>query len=173
MLKVTNNVLVAADCRSPSLLVFLDLTAAFNTVDHVLHHLHVEVSLCNNFLYWLKAFISNRLEYVSPGLTYSSLLVSLKGQFLGSYYFSLYILPLGQVMSRHCISYHCYVDGNQLYIRSGSNTLTNLTAFTSTSKAAGAPSSPLSSLPSLTALTTCLEEIRTRMSQNISQLNCC
>lgn len=58
------------------------------------------------------------------------------------------MLPLGRVISRHGLSFHCYADDTQLYI-----------------KTAPSPSTALS------RLTTCIEEIKAWMSNNFLQLN--
>jgi len=155
LLRVTNDIYMAADAGSTSLLVLLDLTAAFDTVDHniLLHRLHAEVGLCDTVLDWFKSFLSNRLECVSLGKAKSQAVsVSCgvpQGSVLGPLLFSLYMLPLGQIINRYNISFHCYADDIQLYIRTGASSPSSLNAFT-----------------------TCLEEIRKWMTQNFLQLNC-
>lgn len=61
LLRATNNVLMAADSGSPYLLVLLDLTASFNTMDHsiLLHCLQVDIGLCDIVLDQFKSFLYN------------------------------------------------------------------------------------------------------------------
>ena len=62
--------------------------------------------------------------------------------------FTLYMLPLGRVISQHGISFHCYADETQLYIKTNPN-----------------PSATLSTI------STCLEEIKVWMAAYFLQLN--
>ncbi|XP_061909373.1 kelch-like protein 12 isoform X2 [Entelurus aequoreus] len=157
LVRVTNDLLMAADAGSPSLLILLDLTAAFDTVDHniLISRLQSTIGLNNTALQWFKSYISGRSEYVSLGGSHSRTLPVTcgvpQGSVLGPTLFTLYLLPLGRIISRHGISFHCYADDTQLYLQ---------TMQTS-------PSFPTP----LSILTTCLEEIKAWMSINFLQLN--
>ncbi len=66
---VTNDLLMAADAGSPSLLILLDLTAAFDTVDHniLLYHLRHTISLYDSVYNWFSSYLTGRMEYVALG----------------------------------------------------------------------------------------------------------
>ena len=143
---MTNNLLMTADSGSPSLLILLDLTAAFDTMDHtiLLKRLYNTIQLKDHALQWFKSYLSDRTEHVSLGGCESRPLRATcgipQGSVLAPILFTIYMLPLGQVISKHGLSFHCYADDTQLYIKTAPN-----------------PSTALSSL------TSCLEEIKTWM----------
>ncbi len=66
---VTNDILTALDQKQAVLLVLLDLSAAFDTVDHrvLLRRLEVRVSLRDVALQWMESYLTHRHQHVSVG----------------------------------------------------------------------------------------------------------
>ncbi|KAI2645457.1 RNA-directed DNA polymerase from mobile element jockey [Labeo rohita] len=157
LVRVTNDLLMTADAGSPSLLVLLDLSAAFDTVDHgiLLNWLYHSIGLKNDVLCWFESYLTGRSEFVAMGSSRScSHAVGSgvpQGSVLGPILFIIYMLPLGKIISRLGMSFHCYADDTQLYMKTDTQ------------------SSPTPS--SLSTLTACLEEIRAWMNNNFLQLN--
>ena len=69
---------------------------------------------------WFKFYITNRFQSVKLDKVSSdpsSLLTGVpQSSALGSLLFSVYMLPLGDRISRHGIMYHFYADDTQLYL---------------------------------------------------------
>ena len=158
LLRVTNDLLMTADSGSSALLILLDLSAAFDTVDHhiLLQRLHDSVGLSGTALSWFESYLTGRSEHVAMGGSRSRPHAVgcgvPQGSVLGPILFVLYMLPLGKVIRRFGISFHCYADDTQLYIRTDTH-------------------SPPSATSPLSTLTACLEEIKAWMRHNFLQLN--
>uniref|UniRef100_A0A8C6K7Y3 Reverse transcriptase domain-containing protein n=1 Tax=Nothobranchius furzeri TaxID=105023 RepID=A0A8C6K7Y3_NOTFU len=123
LLRVSNDLLTHSDAGDCSVLVLLDLTAAFDTVDHhlLLERLRDWVGLSGSALEWFSSYPSERSFSVSvskfrsstTSLTHGVPQGSVKGPLL----FLLYLLPLQHILSSFKgISYHLYADDIQLYI---------------------------------------------------------
>uniref|UniRef100_A0A3Q3G4N3 Reverse transcriptase domain-containing protein n=1 Tax=Labrus bergylta TaxID=56723 RepID=A0A3Q3G4N3_9LABR len=117
-------------------------------ISPLLNRLHSVIGLSDSALDWF-CYLTERTEHVSHGVKKSRThLVTCgvpQGSVLGPTLFNIYMPPLGHVISQHGISFHCYADDTQIYLK------TNQT--------------PSASLPSST-LTTCLEEIEVWMKNN-------
>ena len=105
------------------LLVLLDLSAAFDTIDHkiLFHRLEYTVGVKGLALQWLKSYLEDRHQTIRIGNTVSSqvpLSVGVpQGSVLGPLLFLIYILPLGAIIEKHHIYRHGYADDTQLYCR--------------------------------------------------------
>lgn len=65
MLKVLMDILLAVDPGDLSVLVPLDLSAAFNTIDHgiLLRRLDSSYQIVESVLQWFQYYLSNRLQH--------------------------------------------------------------------------------------------------------------
>jgi len=122
LLKIQNDLLLSLDKKKVSALVLLDLSAAFDTVDHslLLSRLSSYFGISGTALSILSSYLASRAQSVVIGTETSvPSVVSCgvpQGSVLGPLLFTLYTTPLSSLLSQSHVSFHFYADDTQLYI---------------------------------------------------------
>ena len=103
------------------ILVLLDLSAAFDTIDHhkLLNLLKHSFGIRGNALSWFQSYLQDRTQTVQIGSSTSEP-VTLKygvpqGSVLGPVLFTMYTSPLGNIIRDHGLNFHLYVDDTYMY----------------------------------------------------------
>ena len=123
LVRVTNDILMKMNTQEPvTLLVMLDLSAAFDTVNHniLLTRLNEELGICGVALEWFKSYLANRGQRITIDGSLSerfSLECGVpQGSCLGSPLFIIYASKLFRVVGDQLPHTHCYADDTQIYL---------------------------------------------------------
>lgn len=121
LLKVNNDLLLALDNRCVAYLVLLDLSAAFDTIDHeiLISRLRRQFGIQDIALEWLISYLSDRTQAVTVMSTSSpehNVTIGVpQGSVLGPLLFTLYTSEITSLAKRHNVSVHLFADDTQIY----------------------------------------------------------
>ena len=122
LLKVQNDILRAVDDNKSVILPLVDLSSAFDTVDHLilLSRLSHRFGIGGNALAWFDSYLKSRKQSVQNEDCYSLQRCLAhgvpQGSVLGRLLYLLYTSPVADIINLHSLQYHLYADDSQLYI---------------------------------------------------------
>ena len=122
LFKFTNDIQQMLSENKAVILVQLDLSAAFDTVDHsvLLNLLECKFGISGLVLQWLTSYLNGRSFSVKIGLVNGRRVLLVygvpQGSVLGPLLFILYISDLPSIASKHQISLQSYADDSHLYV---------------------------------------------------------
>ncbi|XP_072021345.1 uncharacterized protein [Amphiura filiformis] len=121
LIKVSDDIFSEIDSRRVVFVVLLDLSSAFDTVDHtiLLNRLQDRSAITGSALEWAQSYLKGWSSEVSiNGHVSDPISMDFgvpQGSVLGPLFFSAYTVPIGEIIQKHGINYHIYADDCQLY----------------------------------------------------------
>ena len=117
-----NDIVTTIGRGNGDMLVLLDLSAAFDTIDHANLFCFIEkyVGICGNALKQIRSYFSNRTQRVQIDdvlSDFANIMCGVsQGSVLGPLKLCLYLLSMSAILKYHKIVYHVYADDTLLYI---------------------------------------------------------
>ena len=155
LLHIVNDILSALDNDNISVLLLLDISAAFDNLDHqiLLSRLNSVFGIQSTAFQWFHSYLSDRYQSTSVNNSSSSssqLMYRVpQGSVLGPILFVLYTTPLSDIIANHSVNHQLFADDTQLQKSAPFNEVTNLTK----------------------ELNACTDNIKTWMTENQLKLN--
>ena len=152
---VSNDILNSLDSGLPTFIVMLDLSAAFDTVDHsiLIERLKTNFHIKGTALQWFKSYLNNRSFNVKIRCSLSNGVITFhgvpQGSILGPILFLLYISEIEKIAKLYGLELHMFADDMQIYIAFKRNTI----------------------LSSISNIEHCLRHIKLWMSTNFLKVN--
>ena len=121
LIRIVSDLLIASDEKKATVVMLLDLSAAFDTVDHdkLLSILRKEIGVCGVALKWFGSYLKGRCQKVKIG-TYESAEITIKfgvpqGSVLGPILFNIYIRSIYGTVKSAKFNIHGFADDHQVY----------------------------------------------------------
>jgi hypothetical protein len=116
-----NDLLISLDKRNVAFLTLLDLSAAFDTINHsiFLKSLESTFGIKGLALSWFESYLTNRTQsVVVNGIKSETSVLHFgvsQGSVFGPVLFVMYMSPLFDVIKKYSLSQYAFADDNQLY----------------------------------------------------------
>ena len=121
LFKISNDIIQILEVKNFTILASLDLSAAFDTVDHKVfqHKLYNEFGIEDEALNWFRSYLDNRKHRVSiNGILSDSHKLKCgvpQASVLGARMHTMYTRQHSHIILRHGLQHHSYVDDTQIY----------------------------------------------------------
>ena len=123
LLNLQNDIATSMDKGAAVGLVLLNLSAAFNTIDHsiLFNCLQHWYSTDRVVLKWIQSYLNSRKQCIKKDRHLSDTFP--RGSVLGPLLFTLYTTPLSSVISKLDVTNHLYADNTHIYLELNSRNL--------------------------------------------------
>jgi hypothetical protein len=127
-----NDVYCTADNGNRTMLIQLDLSAAFDTIDHdtLQRRLRHTFGLSGSVICWVRSYVAGRSQLVRVGQKQSATVACEfgvpQGSVLGPLLYTLYVAPIAAIIASFDVQHMQYADDTTLYIALDSNADFNL-----------------------------------------------
>ena len=122
LLRVHHDFTCALDKNRCAVLVMLDLSAAFDVIDHTVLRKGLEYSfgISGGALQWSLSYLQDRTQRIAIGAVLTDefhLQCGVhQGSVLGHKLYCIFSNPIAEICRRHNMTYHFYTDDTQLYL---------------------------------------------------------
>lgn len=120
LIRLTNDILINSDNSKCTIILLLDLSAAFDTVDHeiLLDILWYELGFRGDVFRWFVDFLRNRTQAVSVDGVTSDFMGNRwgvpQGSVVGPFLFNVYVRNLIKILEKAGFTVHGYADDHQI-----------------------------------------------------------
>jgi hypothetical protein len=122
LLRVHHDITCALDKNRCAVLVMLDLSAAFDVIDHTILRKRLEYSfgISGGALQWLLSYLQDMTQRIAIGFVHSEEFHIqcgvLQRSVFGPKLHCIFSKPIAEICRHHNMSYHFYADDTQLYL---------------------------------------------------------